>query len=209
MMMKKKLRNSLVFVLLLVTSLSLSAVTAFAYPANGDFNLSGSSTTTSISLSWDSYPLATSYTVLIKEPGSSSYTTVTSGLPTRTLTMNLPTNDVYKFYVVAYSGATPIASSNEITLYQKSYPPTGVPALTGIAGNQSNTISWTNTWGATSHSVFLYIPGVGLTPLATNLTTTSFVHTGLTNGTTYTYVVFAYAGTKQGLASDISLTPQP
>jgi subtilisin family serine protease len=67
--------------------------------------------------------------------------------------------------------------------------PTG---LTATAGNAQVSLSWTASAGATSYNVLRSTTsGTGFTSVATGLTTTSFVNTGLTNGTTFFYVVTA------------------
>lgn len=67
--------------------------------------------------------------------------------------------------------------------------PTG---LTATAGNAQVSLSWTASSGATSYTVKRATTSGGTyTNVATNVTSTSYTNTGLTNGTTYYYVVSA------------------
>ncbi|MBO9598336.1 MAG: glycoside hydrolase family 6 protein [Cohnella sp.] len=67
--------------------------------------------------------------------------------------------------------------------------PTG---LTATAGNAQAALSWTASSGATSYTVKRATTSGGpYTTVATGVTATSYTNTGLTNGTTYYYVVSA------------------
>lgn len=67
-------------------------------------------------------------------------------------------------------------------------PPTG---LTATAASNQVSLSWTASTGATSYSVFRGTASgaEATTPIAASLTGTSFVDTGVVNGTTYFYFV--------------------
>ena len=71
-------------------------------------------------------------------------------------------------------------------------PPTGV---TPKPGDEEVTISWDTASGATSYNIYwAYTSGVSKADYEdkiSTITTTSYLHTGLTNGTTYYYVVTA------------------
>jgi mannan endo-1,4-beta-mannosidase len=84
--------------------------------------------------------------------------------------------------------------------------PTG---LTATAGNAQASLSWTASSGATSYTVKRATTSGGpYTDVATGVTSTSYTNTGLTNGTTYFYVVSATnsAGTSAN-SSQASATP--
>lgn len=90
---------------------------------------------------------------------------------------------------------------------------TPVPAapagLTAMAGNAQVALSWTASSGATSYTVKRSTTSGGTyTNVATGVTSTSYTNTGLTNGTTYYYVVSATnsAGTS-GNSAQVSATP--
>ncbi len=86
--------------------------------------------------------------------------------------------------------------------------PSAPTGLTATAGNATVTLSWTASSGATSYNVLRSTTsGSGYTSVGTS-TSTSYSNTGLTNGTTYYYVVTATnsAGTS-GNSSQASATP--
>lgn len=83
--------------------------------------------------------------------------------------------------------------------------PTGV---TATAGSGQITVSWSSSLGATSYSVKRSNTAGGPYTSVGTSTGTSFTNTGLTNGTTYYYVVSAIntAG-ESGNSSEVSATP--
>jgi fibronectin type 3 domain-containing protein len=86
-------------------------------------------------------------------------------------------------------------------------PPAG---LTATAGSSQVTLNWTASAGATSYSVFRGTASgaEATTPIASGLTGTSFVDTGVANGTAYFYFVEAVntAGSSTP-SSEVSATP--
>jgi carboxypeptidase T len=86
----------------------------------------------------------------------------------------------------------------------------GAPsALTATPGNGQAGLSWTAASGATLYRVYRATASGGpYTMIQTNLTGTSFTDTGLTNGTTYYYVVTGTNGAGEGPNSnEASVTP--
>ena len=84
--------------------------------------------------------------------------------------------------------------------------PTG---LTIVAGNEQATLSWNASSGASSYNVKRATTGSGVyTTIATGLTTTSYTNIGLTNGTTYYYVVSA-VNTIGESANSVQFSVQP
>ena len=81
----------------------------------------------------------------------------------------------------------------------------GTPSgLTATRGNSQSTLAWTAAVAATSYNIY-WSTTSGVTPLngakISGVTGTGYTHTGLTNGTTYYYVVTAVNGATEGLAS--------
>ncbi len=71
-------------------------------------------------------------------------------------------------------------------------PPAAPANLTAVAGNAQISLSWSASSGATSYTIKRSTTSGGpYTNVATGITTTSYTNTGLTNGTTYYYVVTA------------------
>src|SRR5262249_37584342 len=85
-------------------------------------------------------------------------------------------------------------------------PPTG---LTAAPGNAQVTLNWSASSGATSYNVKRSTTSGGpYTTIATGVTATSFTNTGLTNGTTYFYLVSAVnAPGESGNSNQASATP--
>ena len=96
----------------------------------------------------------------------------------------------------AWSGAgfsatfdTSVSGQVSITLQNASQPPTGLAA---VAGDGQASLTWNASATATSYSVLRStVSGGPYTAVASGLTATAYVNTGLTNGITYYYVVAA------------------
>jgi len=91
-------------------------------------------------------------------------------------------------------------------------PPTVPPAPTGLtaaAGNTQVVLGWSAASGATSYNVKrATVSGGPYTNVATGVTVTSYTNTGLTNGTTYYYVVSGVNAVGEGANStQVSATP--
>jgi predicted alpha-1,2-mannosidase len=83
-------------------------------------------------------------------------------------------------------------------------------AVTASAGDGAVTLTWAVSPGATSYNVYRgTLPGgEGSTPIASGVTTTSFMDNGLTNGTTYYYFVTAVNDQgESGPSREVSATP--
>ncbi|MDB6066993.1 MAG: coagulation factor 5/8 type domain protein [Pedosphaera sp.] len=105
-----------------------------------------------------------------------------------------------EFVTVPNGGASPliaqsttIGSAESFTVGFVSGVTPAVPAnLIATAGNSQVSLNWLGSPGATGYNVkYSTNSGGPYTVIGTNLAGTSFVHTGLVNGTTYYYVVSA------------------
>ena len=111
---------------------------------------------------------------------------------------NLSYSTIYTATVT--TGVEDMAGNNMQSDYSWSFtteaPPTSAPpAPTGVsatAGNSQVTITWDAVIGATSYNIY-WSTTTGVTKTTgtqiSDITSTSYVHTGLINGTTYYYVV--------------------
>ena len=88
-------------------------------------------------------------------------------------------------------------------------PPAAPTGLTGTAGEAQVSLSWGAASGATSYNVKrATVSGGPYTTIATGVTATSYTNTGLTNGTTYYYVVSAVSSIGESANSgQVSATP--
>ena len=105
----------------------------------------------------------------------------------------LTNNTAYTFAVAAENAANIFSpdSAQTALVTPTSPPPTGVSAS---AGNNSATVSWTAPAlaGVDDYRVTPLIGGVAQAPIDTTSTATSFLVTGLANGTAYTFAVAAH-----------------
>jgi predicted phosphodiesterase len=122
-----------------------------------------------------------------------SYCTFDINGNTLTMTAKKTDGSVIETFTVTHSAAVPAA-------------PTG---LTATAGNAQVSLSWTASSGATSYNVKRgTVSGGPYTTVAPGVTSTSITDTGLTNGTTYYYVVSAVNAIGESVnSSQVSATP--
>ncbi len=103
-------------------------------------------------------------------------------------------------------------SANLASAFLQIVPGAVPPAPTNLGatpGNAQVSLGWTAASGATGYNVKRSTTNGGpYTNVATNVSGTSFVNTGLTNGTTYYYVVTAVnASGESGVSTQVSATP--
>ncbi|HET9313991.1 MAG TPA: lytic polysaccharide monooxygenase, partial [Vicinamibacteria bacterium] len=104
-------------------------------------------------------------------------------------------------------------SANIVSAFLQVVPAAVPPAPTGLtatAGNAQVQLSWNAAAGATSYNVKRSTTNGGpYSNVATGVTATSYTNTGLTNGTTYYYVVTAVnAGGESPVSNQAGATPQ-
>jgi carboxypeptidase T len=123
----------------------------------------------------------------------------------------IPTETVRNRAAVLYlldQAACPYAVIGKQAQYCDAVP--GAPSgLAATPGNGQAGLSWTAASGATLYRVYRATASGGpYTMIQTNLTGMSFIDTGLTNGTTYYYVVTGTNGAGEGPNSnEASVTP--
>jgi chitodextrinase len=122
------------------------------------------------------------------------------------------TNGTTYYYVVSAVNSVG-ESSNSSQASATPVAPATVPAaptgLTAAAGNAQVVLTWTASTGASSYNVKRATTNGGaFTTIATGVTGTTYTDTGLTNGTTYYYVVSAVNSAGESANSSIaSATP--
>lgn len=168
-----------------------------------------------VSLAWAAVTGATSYNVYrgTSSNGESS-TPVATGLSTPSfVNTGLTDGTTYFFEVAAVNGTQVGAKSAEVSAKPVAPPPLPAPTgLTATAGDKQVSLTWNAVTGATSYNVYRGTSsnGESSTPVATGLTTPSFVNTGLTDGTTYFFEVAAVNGTAVGdKSAEASAKPAP
>src|SRR5207245_10221200 len=89
-----------------------------------------------------------------------------------------------------------------------SNPPAPPTNVTATAGNAQVTLGWSASSGATGYNVKRSTVSGGPYTTVNSPTTTGYTDSGLTNGTTYYYVVTAVnAGGESANSSQVSATP--
>ncbi|WNR45243.1 fibronectin type III domain-containing protein [Paenibacillus roseipurpureus] len=162
---------------------------------------------TKVDLSWGAVTGATGYKIKYGTTSGSYSTTITAGNVTSYSVTGLTNGTTYYFVVTATNSAGESASSNE-----KSAAPIAPPASpvqnAPTAGDSQVTVNWSASTGATGYNVkYGTTSGTYSTTVnAGNVTNTTI--TGLTNGTTYYFVVTATntAG-ESGNSTEKSATP--
>ena len=166
-----------------------------------------------VSLTWNTSSGATSYTVKRSLTAGGPYTDfVQSGITATNYTNTPVTNDVTYYYVVSASNANGESANSTEKSATPSLPPAppAPPSLTATAGNAQVALSWGASAGAASYTVKRSLTAGGSIEFEqTGISGTSFTNTGLTNGTTYFYVVTAVnAGGESPSSIERSATPQ-
>ena len=99
-----------------------------------------------------------------------------------------------------------------VALTSRTNAPSAPPAPTGLTATGGNTqviLGWNASTGATSYNVYRSTTSGGpYTKIASGVSSTSYTDTGLSNGTTYYYVVTAVNGSgESGYSNQASATP--
>ncbi len=165
-----------------------------------------------VALSWSAVSGATSYTLSRATSSGGTYGNVVTGQTSTSYTNTGLTNGTSYYYKLTAtnscgtSGAS--AASAGFTPAASCTPPSAPGTPTATAGNAQVTLSWPAVSGATSYTVKRSTTsGSGYSNVATGLTSTSYVNTGLTNGTTYYYVISASTSCESNNSTQASAAP--
>jgi hypothetical protein len=149
---------------------------------------------------------ATSY-ILQYGLSTGAYSTTISGATSPTTISSLVNGTTYYFMVTASNAAGSITATSEVSGAPNGPQPFSITAAT--AGNTQVALTWGASTGATSYNVrYGTSSGSYGTTFATGVTGTSSTVTGLTNGTTYYFMVTAVnASGSVNATSEVSGTP--
>ncbi len=161
-----------------------------------------------VGLSWSASSGASSYNVKRSTTNGGPYTTVGSPTTASYTDTGLTNGTTYYYVVSAVNGAGESGNSSEASATPQPAIP-AVPAnVVATAGNGQVGLSWTASSGATSYNVKRSTTSGGPYTTVGSPTTASYTDTGLTNGTTYYYVVSAVNATgESGNSSQVNATP--
>ncbi len=166
-----------------------------------------------VTLSWTPVSGATSYNVYYSTtPGvTTANGTEVSGLTSPTFTLTGLTNGVTYYFIVTAvnTGGESVAASGAVSAIPVLLPPANLAAA---PGNGNVALAWTAAFGAASYNIY-YSTTTGVTTAngtkIGGVAATSFNQTGLTNDTTYYYIVTTVNGTQESVpTSQVSATPE-
>ena len=186
--------------------------TAGSSPPAAPTGLTAAAGNAQVSLAWTASSGATSYNVKRSTTNGGPYSTIATGVGTTSYTNTGLTNGTTYYYVVSASntaGESPNSNQASATPTAGPSPPAAPTGLTATAGDGQVLLSWNASSGATSYNVKRStVTGGPYTTIATGVTATSYINTGLTNGTTYYYVVSAVnTGGESPNSTQVSATP--
>lgn len=140
-----------------------------------------------IKLTWTASTGAASYSVKRSAASGSGYTVIATGVTTTSFTDTmLTTGGPYYYIVTARSGLFESAPSNEVNTL---LPPAAVTYPIATSWNKRVDLSWTGASSATSY-VVKRTTGADTSTIAT-VTGVTYSDTSVTNGVSYSYMVYA------------------
>ena len=172
--------------------------------------LTASAANAQVNLSWATSSGASGYYVKRSTASGGPYSQLASPTPTNYADNAVSNGTKYYYVVSAYNSYGQSANSIEVSA-TPTVPANAPPIPTGFeatAGNAQVSLTWSASAGASSYHVKRSTTsGSGYTQVGAP-TTTSFADSGLTNGTTYYYVVSALnAAGESSNSSQVSATP--
>ncbi|MGC1910569.1 MAG: fibronectin type III domain-containing protein, partial [Candidatus Acidiferrales bacterium] len=146
-----------------------------------------------VGLTWNASTGATGYNVKRATVSGGPYTQVAMPATNSYTDIGLANGTAYYYVVSAFNTAGQSANSPQAsaTPTAPAAPPAAPAGLQATAGNSQVSLTWTASAGATSYHVKRSTTSGGPYTQVAAPTTTSGTDTGLTNGTTYFYVVSA------------------
>ncbi len=165
----------------------------------GPQNLTASANLLQTTLSWSSVANATSYNIKRATVSGGPYTTVATGVTGTSFTDTGVTAGTTYYYVVS-------AVTSDFESDNSAEASTSVLAspqnLTASANLLTAALSWSAVSNAASYNIKrAAASGGSYTTIATGVTGTNYIDTGLTGGTTYYYVVSAVNSTNESVNS--------
>jgi fibronectin type 3 domain-containing protein len=171
--------------------------------------LAAASANAQVNLTWNPSSSDSGYYVKRSTTTGGPYTQIAAPFATN-YSDNAVTNGTKYFYVVsAYNSYGQGPNSAEVNAIPVAPPPPAAPTgLTATAGNAQVALTWSASTGATSYNLKRSTTSGGPYTAVSSPTQTSYTNTGLTNGTTYYYVLSAVSASGESANSaQVSATP--
>jgi len=176
-------------------------------------NLSGSASSEKVTLTWEPVDGADTYTIKRSSTQGGPYNEIGTGVTETTYVDNSLTNETTYYYIVtAVNRLGESSPSNEVSLTPEASEtiPESPLHLVGVSGSNEVSLNWDSVENADSYTVKrATTPGGPYTDVATEVTSSSYTDTTVTNGTTYYYVVTAVNAIGESQQSnEVSVTPE-
>ena len=163
-----------------------------------------------VALTWNASSGATSYNVKSATTSGGPYTTIANSTSTSYTDTSSVNGTTYYYVVSALKGISESTNSSQVSATPEPPAPPAPTGLTATPGNTLVILSWNTASGATSYNVKRATTSGGPYTTIASPTSTSYMDTGLVNGTTYYYVVSAVNGGGQSAnSSQITAVPSP
>jgi fibronectin type 3 domain-containing protein len=170
--------------------------------------LTASAANAQVNLTWSASTGATAYYVKRSTTTGGPYTQIATPTTTTYADSTVTNGTKYYYVVSAYNTYGQSANSAEVSATPAAAPPPVPANLIAAPGNTQVNLNWNASAGATSYHVKRSTTSGGAYTQISAPTTSSFTDTGLTNGTTYYYVVSALsAGSESANSAQASATP--
>ena len=165
-----------------------------------------------VSLAWNASGGATSYHVKRSTTHGGPYSQIAAPTNTNYTDTGLTNGTTYYYVVSAVNATGESANSSEVSATPSTDAVATIPpaptGLTATAGNQQIVLNWNASSGATGYHVKRGSASGGPYAQVASPTGTSDTDTGLTNGTTYYYVVSGLNSAGESAnSSQVSATP--
>lgn len=164
-----------------------------------------------VTLSWNKVANASSYIIYQYNSSAGVYQQIVETTATTYVKSGLTNGVTYKFIVRAKNAAGLSSYTTADAVAAKPNVVPIAPIVRATAGNGRVTLTWNPIANATKYYIYQYNPSTGTYQLITTTTSTTYIRTGLTNGTTYKFIVRAYneMGQSAYTAADaVSATPR-
>ncbi|MHB8500166.1 MAG: glycoside hydrolase family 44 protein [Candidatus Acidiferrales bacterium] len=170
--------------------------------------LTASAANAQVNLTWNVSSGATAYYVKRSTTTGGPYMQIATASVTSYADSSVTNGTKYFYVVSAYNSYGQSANSAEASATPAVLPPAAPSGLQATAGNAQVSLIWTASTGATSYHIKRGTTSGGPYTQVAAPTATSETDTGLTNGTTYYYVVSALNSVGESAnSSQASATP--